>query len=124
MKDPADDSRFPRWVYGQGSEPDPRFTLANERTFLAWIRTAVALLAAGVAIAAFAGNTVGQSWQSHTAALVLIGLGVISGVSSYIRWMRHERAMRRAEALPSSGIMPLFAVVVIIVAVLGVSLVF
>jgi hypothetical protein len=33
------DSRFPRRVYQLGSEPDPRFTLANERTFLAWIRT-------------------------------------------------------------------------------------
>ena len=40
--------RFPRWVYGEGSEPDPRATLANERTFLAWIRTAIPLTAGGV----------------------------------------------------------------------------
>ena len=38
--------RRPQWVYGEGEEPDPRFTLANERTFLAWVRTALAMLAA------------------------------------------------------------------------------
>lgn len=123
MTDPQD-NRFPRWVYGQGTEPDPRFTLANERTFLAWIRTGLALLAAGVAIAAFAGSAFDRSWQSHIAALLLIALGVASGVSAYIRWMRHERAMRLGEPLPSSGMMPIFALVVIIVAALGVSLVF
>jgi putative membrane protein len=37
--------RFPRWVYGAGDEPDARFSLANERTFLAWIRTSLALSA-------------------------------------------------------------------------------
>jgi putative membrane protein len=47
-------SRFPRRVYEVGDEPDPRFTLANERTFLAWIRTALALIAAGVALEAIA----------------------------------------------------------------------
>jgi uncharacterized membrane protein YidH (DUF202 family) len=47
-------ARFPRWVYGEGSEPDPRATLANERTFLAWIRTALALTASGIALEALA----------------------------------------------------------------------
>ena len=37
----------PRW-YEEGEEPDYRFTLANERTFLAWLRTALALIAGGV----------------------------------------------------------------------------
>jgi len=37
--------------FGQvGEEPDPRFTLADERAFLAWMRTSLALLAAGRAI--------------------------------------------------------------------------
>jgi uncharacterized membrane protein YidH (DUF202 family) len=31
-----------RWLYGEGSEPDYRFSLANERTLLAWVRTALA----------------------------------------------------------------------------------
>ncbi len=41
-------------MYAQGTEPDPRFSLANERTFLAWIRTSLALLATGVALVALA----------------------------------------------------------------------
>jgi len=45
--------RFPRWVYGAGDEPDARFSLANERTFLAWIRTSLALLAGSIAVEAF-----------------------------------------------------------------------
>ena len=36
-----------------GSDPDPRFTFANERTFLAWNRTALAFVAAGLAAAEF-----------------------------------------------------------------------
>ena len=42
--------RWPGYVYGEGEEPDYRFSLANERTFLAWLRTTLALLAAGVAV--------------------------------------------------------------------------
>ena len=46
----TDDRRWPASVYGAGHEPDPRFSLANERTLLAWIRTALALVGAGVVI--------------------------------------------------------------------------
>jgi putative membrane protein len=44
------DQRKPASVYGQDDEPDPRFSLANERTALAWMRTALALVAAGVGV--------------------------------------------------------------------------
>ncbi len=33
-----------------GEAPDYRFSLANERTFLAWVRTALGFLAAGVGL--------------------------------------------------------------------------
>ena len=46
-------SRLARRVFPEGTEPDPRFTLANERTFLAWMRTALAFIAGGVALEAF-----------------------------------------------------------------------
>ena len=45
-------TRWPGWVYDEGEEPDPRFSFANERTFLAWVRTSLGLLAAGVALQA------------------------------------------------------------------------
>ncbi|HET8988949.1 MAG TPA: DUF202 domain-containing protein, partial [Humibacillus sp.] len=44
--------RFPRSVYEHGEDPDPRFSLANERTFLAWVRTSLAFVAAGLAVEA------------------------------------------------------------------------
>ncbi len=47
------EKRWPGWVYDEGSEPDPRFSFANERTLLAWVRTGLALLAGGVALHAF-----------------------------------------------------------------------
>ncbi len=54
---PADNStqrtQRPKFIYAHGSEPDPRFTLANERTFLAWIRTGLAFIAGGIALNAF-----------------------------------------------------------------------
>ena len=58
------DRRWPRQVYAVGTEPDPRFSFANERTFLAWIRTALGFLAAGVAIAAVARLAGPVGWRS------------------------------------------------------------
>jgi putative membrane protein len=96
------DSRFPRWVYAQGNEPDPRFTLANERTFLAWIRTALALIAGGVALEALALPI--QPTLRTTAALLLLVLGLIAPVLAWLTWAAVERAMRQGAALPGSKV--------------------
>jgi putative membrane protein len=96
---PAAPSRFPRWVYGVGDEPDPRFSLANERTFLAWIRTSLAFSAAGVALEAL-------SLPVHpgfrlAAALVLVVLGIVAAVQAWWRWGLVERAVRCGTPLPA-----------------------
>src|SRR5262249_51837567 len=47
---------FRRWFgvdRAEGTQPDYRFSLANERTFLAWIRTGLALVGGGLAVAGF-----------------------------------------------------------------------
>ena len=100
--------RFPRRLYSAGSEPDPRFSLANERTFLAWIRTSLALLAAGVALEVL-GSTI-QPGLRLAAALVLIVAGVGAAVQAWIGWMRSESALRSAMPLPA----PTFAIPVVI----------
>ena len=66
-------ARFPRSVHGVGEEPDPRASLANERTFLAWVRTALALAAGGVALEALDLPVAGG--LRLAAALLLVALG-------------------------------------------------
>ena len=92
------DTRRPRRVFAAGSEPDPRFTFANERTFLAWIRTALGLFAAGVALDSFATGV--EPPARLTMAVALIGLGFLCGVGSFMRWMANERALRESRPLP------------------------
>jgi putative membrane protein len=94
-------SRGARDLRKVGRDPDPRFTLANERTFLAWNRTALALVGGGLA----AGQLL--DFDSTAARLVValppIGLGATLALMSYRRWERNERALRLEQPLPSEG---------------------
>jgi putative membrane protein len=94
----AKQDRWPGWVYGAGEEPDYRFSFANERTFLAWIRTSLALLAAGVALDAIS-LSVSPEAQRALASL-FVGLGLLCALAAWFRWARAERSMRRGEPLP------------------------
>jgi putative membrane protein len=84
-----------------GEEPDVRFTLANERTYLAWIRTSLALIGGGLA----AGQLL--EFQSAVARLAValppIVLGAVLALTSYRRWEANQRALRLGEPLPSGG---------------------
>ena len=115
--------RWPGWVYQEGTEPDPRFSLANERTYLAWIRTGLAFLAVGVAVAAVGGHQQPRPAVTELTALLMIITGTACGVVGYWRWMTHERALRRGDPLPNSTMMPLLALVMVVIAALGISLV-
>lgn len=94
----ATDNRFPRSVYSTGEEPDPRFSLANERTFLAWIRTSLAFVAAGVAVEALELGI--RTELRFLASITLLLLGVLCAVQAWTGWVRSERAMRRQTRLP------------------------
>lgn len=91
-----------------GDEPDPRFTLANERTFLAWIRTALALLGGGIALETFAGQ-VFEPWLRLSITLSLLLLSIVVSVSACLRWLAVERALRHRRALPLPALIPLLA---------------
>ncbi len=82
----------------EGQEPDYRFTLANERTFLAWVRTALALAAGGLGVVSLLPDLAG----SEVLGILLLLLSFATAGSSYRRWALNERAMRTGEPLPPS----------------------
>lgn len=108
--------RWPRSVYGVGEEPDPRFSFANERTFLAWIRTALALLAGGAAVDAL-DLPMSEAVQTALAGILVL-LGLLCAVASWVRWARAERAMRTAEPLPSMGLAAPLVVGIVLIGIL------
>ena len=87
--------------------PDPRFTQANERTFLAWVRTALAFIAGGLAIEQFLDADRGPRLL---VSIPLILLGGFMGVAGYMRWKSSERAIRAGEDVPPSRVPLLLAV--------------
>lgn len=84
-------------------EPDYRFTLANERTFLAWIRTALALIAGGIAVVQFV-PSFGIPGVRHGLSVVLTAGGGLLAALAVRRWQRVQTAMRRDEDLPPTRV--------------------
>jgi putative membrane protein len=99
--------REPAWRL-EGKEPDYRFSLANERTFLAWIRTALALLAAGVLLDQFS-TKLSPPLVVVILAVALCMLAAVLCVLAYFRWRDNEIAMRHARGLPGTIAIPLLA---------------
>ena len=90
---PADPERQPQPT-GDEREPDYRFTLANERTFLAWIRTALALIAGGVALVHLV-PAFGIPGGRHALSVLLTAGGGLLAALAVRRWQRVQAAMRR-----------------------------
>ena len=123
----GDDRSLRRWLASiarrerrleqTGSDPDPRFTFANERTFLAWNRTALALIAAGLAAAQF------LKFNLHGLRLIiavpLIVLGAALALASYLHWEDSERAMRLRQPLHYSWMPRVLTGGIAVIAVFG-----
>lgn len=97
---------------------DARFLLANERTLLAWVRTALTLLAAGVAVEQLA-----EGGGRTVLAVLLLAAGLAAAVAGAVRYRAADRALR-AGRLPVVGTSPYALVgLVAVVAVLAVVVV-
>lgn len=106
-----------------GEDPDYRFSLANERTFLAWLRTALALLAGGVAVLAILPDF-GPEPLRRAAGLVLLALSLVVALTAYRRWRATELALRTGSSLPGPGPMRVLSAGVVVMVVLVVVLSF
>ena len=102
------------WKAG-GKEPDCRFSLANERTFLARIRTALAVLAIGILLHQFALH-IEPRWLVTVLAVLLAVISAFMGIGAYVRWKGMEIAMRHDRPLPSTSLMPVLASAMTVVA--------
>ncbi|WP_433223733.1 YidH family protein [Dactylosporangium sp. CS-047395] len=98
----------PDEVRSVGTTPDYRFSLANERTFLAWMRTALALIGGGLAVAQF----LPHHRLRVAIAVSLLALGGLVAIRSVDHWARSEKAMRQNEALPPSRFPAILAIVI------------
>jgi len=103
-----------------GEDPDPRFTLANERTFLAFIRTSLALLAAGLAVGELLRSR--PEVQRLALGVPLVVLAAAVALTSFGRWERTERALRLGRPLPYPSIFRIVGVGVGLIAVFAVVL--
>ncbi len=100
-----------------GQTPDYRFSLANERTFLAWIRTGLALIAGGLACAQFL-PPLPIDHLREVLSIVLLVLGAVVALRAVDHWARTERAMRLGRELPGSKFPAILALAVALGAVL------
>jgi inner membrane protein YidH len=106
----------PKRVRAEGATPDYRFSLANERTFLAWLRTALALVAGGIAVDQFLTE---MRWGVRAViSLVLLIAGALCAVRAVNHWVLAERAMRRGEDLPQSRFPAVLALCTVVASVI------
>lgn len=102
-------------------EPDYRFTLANERTFLAWQRTALGLLAAAVGVVQFLPELALPGLR-HLLGGVIGVVAMLTSAAGLHRWAQVDRAIRGDEPLPRPSTPIYLAVALLSVGLLTVVL--
>jgi putative membrane protein len=103
-------------------EPDYRFTLANERTYLAWERTALGLLAAAVAVVQLVPE-LSIPGARHVLGIILALLAILTAGMGILRWRQVDRAMRRDRPLPRHPTPVYLGIGLVVVGLLTVGLV-
>jgi putative membrane protein len=103
-------------------EPDYRFTLANERTFLAWQRTALGLLAAAVAVFQLVPELTIPGTR-HVLGVLLAVLATATAGAGLRRWEQVDRAIRRGMPLPRHPTPAYLAVGLIVIGLITLGLV-
>ena len=116
---PPDRLRLPRRVFDHGTEPDPLYTLANERTYLSWLRLAITLMAAAVAVDRL--FLLHPWFEDQVLALCLVVISLGACVIGVHRWTSTELALRLRRPLPGFGV-PLLSTMALVLVGCGVAL--
>jgi putative membrane protein len=103
------------------AEPDYRFTLANERTFLAWQRTALGLLAAAVGVVQFLPELAVPGLR-HILGGAVGTVAMLTSAAGLHRWSQVDHAMRLDRPLPRPSTPIYLAVALITVGLVTVAL--
>ncbi|WP_235900369.1 YidH family protein [Lolliginicoccus suaedae] len=101
------------------TRPDERFTLASERTFLAWIRTSLGLMVAGIALIHVVPEFANETIRSLIGGslVVLAGAAAAAGLG---RWFAVEKALRTGSDMPGSRHLVALTTVVVLVSAIAV----
>lgn len=102
----------PARLLAEGENPDYRFSLANERTFLAWLRTALGMYAGAFALEALS-LPAATGWRLAAAGVFLV-LGTLAAVQAWFGWSATESALRRNQPLPGLAVGGLIVVGIIV----------
>ena len=93
-----------------GEAPDARFTLANERTLLAYQRSAIGLMAAAIAVAHFFGDEL----MVLVLALAMLGTAAFAALGGYARYRQVDAALRQGRAISSGSAAHLVSLAVLL----------
>jgi putative membrane protein len=102
-------------------EPDYRFTLANERTYLAYLRTALACYAGGLSAVQFL-DLGGARWPARVIGIVLVTAGIVTTAGAFRRWQLNLSAMRAGSRLPATRLPLMLAATIAVVGLIGLLL--
>lgn len=115
-------TRPPQWWPEEGDEPDPRWSLANERTLLAYSRTGLAFLVAGLAVVG-SRSAAGTSIAFAALGIPMIAIAAATAWSSRRRFLVAQRAMRTTQPIPGprwAALLPMIlGVIAVVSAVIG-----
>lgn len=102
----------------EGQEPDYRFTLANERTYLAYLRTALACYAGGLSAVQFL-DLGPDRWPARIIGVVLVTAGIVTTAGAFRRWQQNLIAMRRGSPLPVTRLPLMLGATIAVVGLIG-----
>ncbi|WP_291910293.1 DUF202 domain-containing protein [Chitinophaga sp. CB10] len=110
----------------QGKPGGPNDHLANERTFLAWIRTAVGLMAFGFVVVKFSlfvkqiGLALGRdvALPSHgysgIAGIILVAVGMLTAILAYKRYQDVKKELESGRYLHTTGLLTTLTIFIVL----------